>query len=361
MYDFIIIGAGPAGSTFARLLDKRYKSLIIEKRDMYDTSNFHNGKCCGGLLAPEAQKELAIQKLALPKNVLVSNQPFTVKTIDFDNNNTRYYQKQYINTNRELFDRWLFSLIGCHVEKKLKTVYKGYKKNDVGYEVVAIVDGVKEVFHTKYIVDASGASSGIIRKCFGTDRLPKTYKSIQRWYDYTGDMPHFLAIFDKESTDYYGWAIPKDGKVVVGIATEHNDSNDRFELMMSKLRTKDCRFGDEVKREGALIFRPRFRNNIHLFKGNIIFVGESAGLISPSSAEGISYALSSGKKLAYAINKDYYLFKSEYSKSIRKDINALKFRNFKSVIMYSKKIRNKIFKSGVLSMEVIDEDNNITK
>ncbi len=361
MYDFIIVGAGPAGSTFARLIDKKYKIMIIEKRDMFNMDSFEHAKCCGGLLAPEAQKEIALQGLSLPKTVLSKVQPFTVKTIDFDSGRTKYYQRQYINTDRELFDRWLFSLIGENVEKKVCTTFKSYKKTNGGYEVSVITNGVKETYSTKHIVDASGATSGILRRNFHDKKLPKVYKSIQRWYKFSGDASHYLATFDNESTDYYGWAIPKDDMIVVGIATQYNDSNDRFDIMFNKLRSKGYMLSDPVKKEGALIFRPRLKNNIHLFKGNIIFIGESAGLISPSSAEGISYAMSSARKLASAINTDYYLFRDIYKKKMKADIYALKFRNFKSSIMYSRFLRKQIFKSGALSMEVIDEDNSFTK
>ena len=48
-YDIIVIGAGPAGSTFCRLIDARYKVLLIGKAD---------SKPCGGLLSPDAQYEL---------------------------------------------------------------------------------------------------------------------------------------------------------------------------------------------------------------------------------------------------------------------------------------------------------------
>ena len=63
-YDAIIVGAGPAGSTLARLLPKDWKILLIDGR-------VPGGKPCGGLLAPDAQKALARFDLTLPKAVLV--------------------------------------------------------------------------------------------------------------------------------------------------------------------------------------------------------------------------------------------------------------------------------------------------
>ncbi|HKK95992.1 MAG TPA: hypothetical protein VJ916_06755 [Anaerovoracaceae bacterium] len=46
-YDIIIIGGGPAGSTLARLLDKKLSVLLINYNEKV--------KPCGGLLAPDAQ------------------------------------------------------------------------------------------------------------------------------------------------------------------------------------------------------------------------------------------------------------------------------------------------------------------
>ena len=107
MYDFVIIGAGPAGSTLARILDRNFKTLIIDKRNLAESSGFTREKCCGGLLAPAAQKALARQGLGVPKDVLEAPQTFSVKSVDNDNGLIRYYQRHYININREKFDRWL--------------------------------------------------------------------------------------------------------------------------------------------------------------------------------------------------------------------------------------------------------------
>ena len=79
IYDIIVIGAGPAGSTFARETAKSKKKILV-----IDNENINNKKPCGGLLAPDAQKELAHYDLVLPSSVLVSPQIFSVKTIDLN-------------------------------------------------------------------------------------------------------------------------------------------------------------------------------------------------------------------------------------------------------------------------------------
>ena len=105
MYDIAIIGAGPAGSTLARLIGSKYKILLVDKRPLQDTVDITlTGKCCGGLLAPDAQQVLGEMGLGLPQSVLVSPQLFVVRTFDLQANLERYYQRFYLNLNREAFD-----------------------------------------------------------------------------------------------------------------------------------------------------------------------------------------------------------------------------------------------------------------
>ena len=83
MFDLAIIGAGPAGATLARLIGKSYRVLLVDKRSFSDVSRpFSTSKCCGGLLAPDAQRMLSELGLGLPKRVLQEPQLFVVKAID---------------------------------------------------------------------------------------------------------------------------------------------------------------------------------------------------------------------------------------------------------------------------------------
>ena len=105
MYDVAIIGAGPAGATLARLISDRFGVLLVDKRRLSgaDTDEFP-GKCCGGLLAPDAQGMLSKMGLGLPKSVLVDPQLFVVRAIDVKQRTERYYQRYYINMDRGRFD-----------------------------------------------------------------------------------------------------------------------------------------------------------------------------------------------------------------------------------------------------------------
>lgn len=143
MYDIAIVGAGPAGANLARLIGDKYKVLIIDKRDLEnDNPGQHANKCCGGLLAPDAQKMIAKMGLGIPKDILVDPQLFAVRTIDLTNNLERFYQRFYYNMDREKFDRWMVSLIPDSVEQKFNTNFKSFSPISGGYEVRYIFNGV---------------------------------------------------------------------------------------------------------------------------------------------------------------------------------------------------------------------------
>lgn len=349
IYDICIIGGGPAGSTVARYLDKKYKVIIIDKKNK-DTSDQYE-KCCGGLLAPDAQKMLAKLNLGVPKSVLEDPQIFAVKTHDFDNNLTRFYQRYYINVNRAKFDRWLLSLIPDEVEISYNSVYKDYEKEGKLYKVNFVSNQKSKNIYCKILIGADGAISKVRKQAFNSPIADK-YVSIQKWYKTKKDMPYFLSIFDSEITDFYSWAIKKDKHLIIGSAFKNGDDpNKKFDLLINKLISIGYDIGDEIKKEGAFINRTRKINQIALVSGQVALVGEAASLISPSSAEGISYALSSGYKLAKAINKGIP-FKKTYKKSMKKLALNIFMKNIKIPVMYNKLIRKIIMKLKIKSLSI---------
>ncbi|PAB56512.1 FAD-binding protein [Anaeromicrobium sediminis] len=353
VYDIVIVGGGPSGSTLARMLDEKYKVLLIDKRNLYDEINFKREKCCGGLLAPDAQKVLAQFGLGLPKDVIVGPQMFSVRSIDIDNHILKYYQRHYINVHREKFDRWLLSLVPQNVQVMTSCIFKGYRETEGNIEVEVFNQGVTEKISTKLLVGADGATSKVRRMAFENDKLPDRYVSIQKWYKTSKESPHFISIFDEEVTDFYSWVIQKEDYAIVGAAIlDYANANEKFQILVEKLRKKGYEFGKCIKREGTWIMRPRKLNQINLFKGNVALIGEAGGFISPSSAEGISYALKSGAILADCINHSMKNYGLRYKRKTTKLRINIFVKNLKSLLMYNKFTRKLIMKTGVLAMEV---------
>lgn len=360
MYDVIIVGAGPAGATLARLLDTKLKVLLIDKRDLEKTREVGDlEKCCGGLLAPDAQKMLAKLGLGVPKEVLTGPQIFTVKTIDFDWFSERFYQRHYINVDRDEFDRWMVSMIPTNVKVMNSCTMKGFEVTKEGIEINFRKDGHDQVAKGKILVGADGALSQVRRQGFKEIELPNQYISIQEWFETDRIMPYFTSLFDSKISDFYSWTIQKGRYILFGSAIPRNqDANQLHELQKAKLEELGFDFSKRVKRTGTIIFRPKKLKHICIGNEKIALIGEAAGMISPSSAEGISYALSSGMMLAESINKDKeQFFKSYKRKSKKIQVNIL-WKNIKSVAMYSPWIRFFVMKTGVFSMEVVDKEIN---
>lgn len=352
MYDIVIVGAGPSGANLARLIGDRYKVLLIDKRDLenQNSKNLSN-KCCGGLLAPDAQKMIAKLGLAVPKDILVDQQLFAVRTIDLTNNLERLYQRFYFNMDREKFDRWLVSLIPTEVDKRFNSIFRSFVEISEGYEIQYIYNGQEISAKTRVIVGADGAFSRL-RKSINRDiNTPEKYISIQEWFECPHPMPYFTAIFDEEISDFYSWIIPKENYILLGAALRPRENTwEKYEMLKTKLTQLGFNFDKKVKTEGAFINRPKKLSQFYAGRNNIALVGEAAGAISPSSAEGISYALKSSLYLAESLEEGIDGFLDRYKQKAKGIKVNLLLKNLKSPAMYNPFLRKLAMKSGLQSI-----------
>ena len=355
MYDVCIVGAGPAGSTLARLIGDRYRVLLVDRRRLDEASTGSGRvKSCGGLLAPKAQRELARQGLGLPSEVIVGPQLFAVRAVDLDAGLERTYQRHYVNVDRERFDRWLAALVPPSVD-----VAFGYRMCGLEYgsgdPLVRIEGptGARASVVARYVVGADGALSAVRRLAFGNRVAPVRYAAVQASFDSGGGEPYFGAIFSRSLTDFYGWTVPKGHRTLVGLAVRPGAGTaDRFETFVSRVREIGLCAGPELERECAMFFRPGSARELLCGEGRVTLVGEAAGLMSPSSAEGISYALRSARLLAEALEPGTDGAIARYRSSaldLRLDI-AL--RTVKSRAIYAPYARRALMRSGLGALRV---------
>ncbi len=354
MYDIAIIGAGPAGCTLARFLDKKYKVLLLDKRDM--TAEDYPGitKCCGGLLAPDAQKMLGRMGMNIPVSILVDPQLFLVRTMDFDNHIERYYQRFYFNMDRLSFDRWLISNVSEHVDLALGCSLKSCDRKENSIQFTFSFQGKMYGEEARIFIGADGANSFVRKGLFPEKKMPSSYIAIQEWFESENPVPYYGAIFDRTITDFYSWTITKGKVLMIGSALKKDNlAPERFKMLKMRLRDNGLIYGNKVKREGGFIYRPQRLSMVLTGDNNSALVGEAAGLISPSSSEGISYALKSAYYLANALNGGLNGFQSRY----KRQISGLKWnligKNLKSPAMYSPLLRGMIMKTGLCSTEVL--------
>lgn len=345
IYDFAVVGAGPAGSVFARLAAERgYSVLLINRQTVC------HPKPCGGLLAPDAQAALAKLGLTLPAELLVDPQIFSVKTIDVCSKQIRYYPRCYLNTDRFAFDKWLLSLA------------EGTPGVTVQHGKCLSAERIKEEFrlrvgeHTyssRYLVGADGAASRIRRTFFPKQTILR-YTAIQEWYQMPETVsPFYSCIFDAETSESCSWSICKNGILIYGGAFPSRNCRKMFEKQKQRV------FGNfgfpqqeqipaPIRLEACLVSRPRSPQDFVLGSEGVFLIGEAAGFISPTSFEGISSALLSGEALATALTaSDPHRAYRKATAGLRRKLLA---KCLKRPFLYVPPLRSLVMRSGITAI-----------
>lgn len=254
--------------------------------------------------------------------------------------------------DREKFDRWLVSILPTGVDKKFNSCFKNFAEMPGGYEIRYINNGQEMFAKTRVIVGADGAFSKLRNSICRNLNIPEKYISIQEWFECPDYVPYFTAIFDEELSDFYSWIIPKENYLLLGSALKpRNNTWEKYDMLKTKLTHLGFNFNNKRKTEGAYIYRPRKLSQFYVGRGGIALVGEAAGAISPSSAEGISYALKSSLYLAQSLDEGIDGFLDRYKQKV-KDIKLnLLIKNLKSPAMYNPFLRQLAMKSGLQSMK----------
>lgn len=354
MYDVAIIGAGPAGATLARLLAGHYSILLVDKRQLRNAPDSRPlGKCCGGLLAPDAQAMLSKMGLGLPKSVLVDPQLFVVRAIDVQRHIERYYQRYYINMDRQEFDRWLLSIVPSDVDMRLGWRFRSYERENGCFTIRLVKNDEAVAEQARVLVGADGASSAVRKQALPDHPSPKRYIGVQEWVEADSKLPYFSTMFDPEVTDYYCWTIPKENHLVIGAALQpRRDTSAKFELLKHRLKDYGLGFGKTIHREGAFILRPMSTRQVATGTKGIVLIGEAAGWISPSSAEGLSCAFKSALILARLLREKLNRFETRYHQRTKQLRGKILLKSIKSRFIYNPSLRKMVMSTGIQSMEV---------
>ena len=347
-YDIAVIGLGPAGSTFCSCIDKRFSVIAIDKKCDSDKSF---KKPCGGLLAPDAQKILAHMQLNLPKDILVDPQIFSVRTICLDSDITRHYRRMYINVDRHKFDMWMIENIPSNITVKQSSTVTNIVHDGNIYRITYINNGQEFTIKARILIGADGAKSAVRHLLYPKLKL-RSYIAIQQWFDEHNPKPFYSCVFDSKNTDCCSWSISKDGKFIFGGAYPIENSRQRFEDQKIKLQKHGFVFTEPQKTEACIVLRPKSPSDIFPGKDNAFLIGEAAGLISPSSLEGMSYAMQSAHYLSQALNKSEKKSAMIYTHML----SGLKIKIFtklaKCPFMYNKHLRAAVMKSGLQSIKL---------
>lgn len=296
-YDTVVVGAGPAGLLAARGAAARGSVLVLE------ASSLPRDKSCGGMLNEYTQEFLG--KIApLPDSMVCEPRYVNFRYVDWDRDIRKATALRFLNVDRREFDDWLVSLLpeGVHVRGSSRVT--GFVSDEEGVTVsVKTPEGEREV-RCANLVGADGARSAI-RRTLGEGSVG-TYVTLQDYCKLEGALePYFDCVYMRDIGDSYAYSyvMPKDDLAIVGSVyyPKTRRPHEKQDQTMAILRAALPQLGETVKREASVALHVRSAADVVPGRGRVLLAGEAGGFMSPTSGEGISYALNSGAAAGHAL------------------------------------------------------------
>lgn len=328
-YDVVIVGAGAAGCAAALGLPDGTRALLVDRSDS------GTRRCCGGLLTGEASRSLAALGLTIPPSVLVERQPHVVRAHDLDSGREQSYRREYLNLDRCRFDEWLLDLASARVEIRHSAAFLGCTTGGVRLRV----DGAVQEVRTGLVIGADGATSTVRRVCLPSQSAPRKMLAIQAYLDSRSPLSNHEVLFASKLTDFYAWGISKPGVVIVGAAFHDRKAcRESFDEIIKWYR-RAFDLGPEVEpRSVRYLSQPWNRGELSAGGNGVLLVGEAAGLVSPSSGEGISYAVSSGTAAGKSVGSSEPL--KNYRHHFDELASSVMHKKWKARVIYSPRLRS---------------------
>jgi flavin-dependent dehydrogenase len=169
------------------------------------------------------------------------------------------------------------------------------------------------------LIGADGARSTVRRAIAPPDR---SYVTLQDIVELDGQVePFFDCIYSSRIGDghAYSYVVPKDGHALVGSVFYPGTKrpHELHDLVLDALRTKMPTLGTSVLREAAAAAHVRSMRDVVPGSGRVLLAGEAGGFLSPTSGEGISYALRTGEMAGRAAALDSEHALAAYARAVR--------------------------------------------
>ncbi len=293
-YDVIIIGGGPSGATAAN-------DLALAGRTVAFLDRAGRIKPCGGAIPPRLIADFAIPSSQIVAQIQTARMISpTQRRVDIP------IENGFVGmVDREHFDEFLRQRAVGNGAVRLTGTYLRLERDAAGTHVIYRdkASGAEMRLQTRLVIGADGARSNVAKtEVPGGDKIPYViaYHEIIRApaANELYDPGRCDVIYDgKISPDFYGWIFPHGDQASVGMGT----GIDGVDL---KQATADLRAAagltgcETIRREGAPIpLRPmdRWDNG-----RDVVLAGDAAGVVAPSSGEGIYYAMVGGRVAATA-------------------------------------------------------------
>lgn len=287
IYDVIIVGAGPGGSSLAaKLAEAGLHVLILEKQ------SFPRYKVCGGGITKRA-----LLKMPTAITPIIRDQITSFVTVEGNHDIQEFKHKTpfiYMVMRDELDQLLAKHAVDCGVELKEDSFVKKVVECGGGVEVFTR----DEKYSGRYLVGADGVNS-IVAKQVGL--MSERRKALALEYEFRCDQATNAKYKNKFIIDYtsvpdgYIWIFPKNGILSAGIGSYSLSRKLMSKYLLSFLDHQEMS-GDLLSAKGSFLSAGGTRQPIMTQRTALI--GDAAGLVDSFAGEGIYYALWSAELLS---------------------------------------------------------------
>lgn len=289
-YDAIVVGAGPAGSTAARVLAQGGARVCL-----VDRARFPRSKPCGGALSPRTLRYLppgveAILRVGVRRAVFTfrSCKPFEVISS---------VPMGYM-VCREEFDTWLKAEAeAAGVSVREGTPIRAIDETGNGFTVRL----AGEVISSGTMIGADGANS-LVAAQFLPGRPAARYLGLEAEVPQDGhDLGETVIVDVGAYPGGYAWAFPKGDRVNVGAMVDYARGRElRGALATFLAGQPSLPEVASVGQRAAPVAAPR-STPVPCARPGVLLVGDAAHLADPFLGEGIYSAVRSGSLAARAL------------------------------------------------------------
>ncbi|MCW4055036.1 MAG: geranylgeranyl reductase family protein [Candidatus Bathyarchaeota archaeon] len=309
IYDVIIIGGGPSGSTSGYLLSKAGLKVII-----VDKARFPRQKLCAGLITQKTVQ--LIDSLfhepvdSLRKKGIIRFESCYYEVFFRDRCIAKIHHRSlpFYYVDRSVYDDFFLQ----KAKEEGAEILEGEIAASIDYRKNEIFTSSGKTLRSKYIIGADGVYSRLRRKLFPEKQNFELWqRGLATTFEVFIDRKKVRNAPDSYSRIYYGfakwgyaWVFPNKDRVIIGLGGLNVKNGKKmlssFREFLSSLGLANC---SEIQSpKGHAVPYGNFLKNP--VRESTLLVGDAAGFADPMLGEGIYYAHKSAQLASSAITQE---------------------------------------------------------